>query len=144
MSVLGPIPVVGNPDYTSRIGTLSAYDFAYWASTYITDGEPSDYLEPGPETSGAPLIAWAASQVGVAFPADFDEALVALADSHTSVESALRVRGALLINSASSIGICMGMRDIMMVTSGRYYLFKNTDVSTSQWLYGARIPGMVY
>ena len=137
-------PAVGTPSDTMRIGTLSPYDFAYWASTFVTEGTPDDYFEDGPETTGAPLVSWAAAQVGVTVPPEFYFLTPALSGGLITVATALKTRGALLVG-IDQVAVCMGLDDVVGVVRGRYYQYKTTATSTNPvWEYGAQIPGLIY
>ena len=137
-------PAVGTPSTMMRVGTLSPYDFAFWASTFIADGTPEDYFEDGPETTGAPLVWWAAAQVGVSVPPELYFLTPALSNHLITVDVALKTRGALLVG-IDNIAVCMGLDDVVGVINGRYYQYKTTATSTNPvWEYGAHVPGLLY
>lgn len=137
-------PAVGTPSWATRIGTLSPYDFGYWAGTFVAPGEPTDYQDNGPETDGTTLVAWAAAQVGVTMPTVFMSAIAAMSNYIIPVETALNTRGALVVCS-DYIAVCMGLNDVVGVINGRYYQFKTTAASTNPvWEYGAHVPGLIY
>lgn len=137
-------PAVGTPATAMRIGTLSPYDFAFWASTFVTEGTPSSYFDIGPETDGVALVSWAAAQVGASIPADYFYITGLLADTLITVDEALKTRGALLV-SVDQIAVCMGLDDVVGVIDGRFFQFKTSADSTNPvWEYGAQVPGLIY
>lgn len=131
---------VGTSLESARLNTKSAYDFAYWASTFVVDGVPDDYYTTGSETDGLALISWAAGQVGVEVPTDYVKMLQSLTNSPLSVETALVTRGAVLIGT-SSLGVCMGLNDVIQVVNGRYFHMKTT---ASSWDSAGQLEGLVY
>jgi len=148
-TVLGAIQSnVGVPTDTPRVGTLSAYDLAYWASTFLSEGVPSDYTDLGPETDASTLISWAASQVGASIPTEYADLVPTLSQDLTVAE-ALRVRGALLV-CAERVSLSMGLGDVIDLVNGRYFQYKpvpspqTPSVCLYTWQYGAYIPGVVY
>lgn len=146
---LGIIPgTIGAPAEAARVGTLSAYDLSYWASTFVAEGTPSDYTDAGPETDAASLISWAASQVGAELPTDYDS-LVATVSQDMTVTEALKVRGALLVCS-QRVSLSMGLGDVIDLVDGRYFQYKpvpspqTPSVCLYTWEYGAYLPGVLY
>lgn len=147
--ILGITPGVASaPAGTPRIGTRSAYDMAYWAGTFVAEGTASDYLDQGPETDAASLISWAASQVGVEVPTDYDS-LVATLSQDLTVSKALRTRGAILV-CQQRVSISMGLGDVVDLINGRYFQYQpvpspqTPSVCLYTWDYGAFLPGVVY
>lgn len=134
-----PLNVGITPEET-RIGTFNPYDFAYWASTFVADGSPDDYMDYGPETDGTSLVAWAAGRVGVGFTSDFAQANLTLSQYTIPTETALTTRGALLVGY-NRMAVCMGLGDVVSVVTGRYFQFKTESAS---WDYGAHLPGLIY
>jgi hypothetical protein len=137
--------IVGMDSDSARIGTASSLDFAYWASTYVTTGSPTDYSDFGPETDGASLVSWAANQVGVSFPAMFS-VLLPLFDGYTiPIESALALRGAILL-SPNQIAVTMGLGYIVGIINGRFFQHKVAENLSYQdgWYFGAHLPGLIY
>jgi hypothetical protein len=143
MSIGPGVGVVGTTATQTRIGTLSAFDFAYWASTFIAPGTPQAYNDIGPETDGVSLVLWAAAQIGVTFPSTFAAATAALTDTMT-VDRALRTRGAILVGS-SKLSISLGLCDIVDIVQGRYFIRRcATNTEIAKWQYGAKLPGAWY
>lgn len=147
--ILGIAPGVESaPAGTPRINTRSAYDLAYWASTFIADGVPSDYLDSGTETDAASLISWAASQVGVEVPTEY-ASLAPLLSNDMTVSKALRTRGAILV-CPTRVSISMGLNDVIDLINGRYFQYRpvfspqTPSVCINTWEYGSFLPGVVY
>lgn len=134
------IPSIGVPEPAARISTLSPYDFAYWAGTFVVDNDPSDYFETTSDEDGVALVSWAAGQVGVTFPTTYWLAVVALGDTIIDAADALDTRGAVVVN-AGQIAVSMGLDYVVGPINGRYFQYKTT---ASDWEYGAQIPGMIY
>lgn len=146
---LGILPgTIGIAEDTPRIGTRSAYDLAYWASTFIAEGTPSDYSDQGPETDAASLISWAAQQVGVEVPPDYATLYTQLTDDMT-VTQALKTRGVILVCS-QRVSISMGLGDVIDIVDGRYFQYKpvpapqTPSVCLYTWEYGSFLPGVIY
>lgn len=141
--------VIGLSTDEARVNTRSSYDFAYWASTFVSTGVPEDYFDLGPETDGTSLVSWAASQVGINFTADFQTANTILSEGAITVAEALRIRGAVLV-CTRRISVCMGLTDVVDVVDGRYFQYKvrftpqNALTCINNWQYGALLPGLVY
>ena len=135
--------IVGSLGATTRTNTLSPYDFAYWASTFIATGEPSDYNDLGPEVDGASLASWAASQIGVTFPSDYTSAAAALSATAITVTAALQIRGALIV-APTKIAVCLGFGDAIDIISGRYFIKRVSIIDITKWSYGATLPGAIY
>lgn len=131
---------VGTSLESARLNTKSPYDFAFWASTFVVDGSPDDYYTSGSETNGLALITWAAGQVGVEVPTDYVTVLQSLTKNPLSVEKALVTRGAVVIGT-SSLGVCMGLNDVIQVIDGRYFHMKTT---ASSWDSAGQLEGLVY
>ncbi len=137
------VGVIGTSSNTTRIGTKSPHDFAYWASKFVASGVPSDYSTAGPETDGVALIAWAATQIGVTFPSTFSAGVAYCADYQTTVDQALKKRGSLLINT-SRFAITLGLNDIIDITNGRYFISRIDSIKKANWSSGAKLPGALY
>ena len=143
MSSLGAgVGVVGTASNTSRIGTKSSYDFAYWASTFVADGQVRDYSDMGAETDGVSLITWAAEQIGLTFPDTYSKA-VAACTSHITVDQALKTRGSLLI-SPDRFAVTLCLDDVIDVVNGRYFVYRMKDSQRANWNTGAKLPGAIY
>ena len=147
--VLGIAPGVASaPAGTPRINTLSAYDMAYWAGTFVAEGTATDYLDEGPETDLASLVSWAASQVGVDVPTEY-ESLVPLLSNDMTVAKALRTRGAILV-CPTRVSISMGLGDVIDLINGRYFQYRpvfspqTPSICINNWEYGSFLPGVVY
>lgn len=147
--ILGIAPGVESaPAGTPRINTRSAYDLAYWASTFVAEGVPSDYLDSGTETDAASLISWAASQIGVEVPTEYAD-LYPLLSNDMTVSKALRTRGAILV-CQQRVSISMGLGDVIDLVNGRYFQYKpvpapqTPSVCLYTWEYGSFLPGVVY
>lgn len=129
-------------DLPNRWGTQSGYDLAYWASTFVTPGFPSDYGDDGPETDGVSLVSWAASRVGVTLPDTFTEAVAALSDT-VEVDLALKTRGAVLVGP-TKIAVCLGLGDIIDIVDGRFFVVVVSETKKAKWTTGALISGVIY
>lgn len=124
--------------------TLASSDFAYWCSTYVVRGVPSDYVDEGLEKSSASLISWACNQVGITdMPSTYDEIKSYCASKVITTSEALSKRGALLIND-DDIAITLGLKDIVLDIYGRHFIKKVDAYYLSTWSYGALIPGLEY
>lgn len=134
---------VGTSIDQPRVGTLSPFDFAYWASTFASPGTPRDYVDIGPETDAASLISWSAAQIGVSFPDSFNVAVLACSGYEISVKKALSTRGALLIGS-SKFAVTLGLNDILDIVNGRYFIYRLNESQESKWITGAKLPGALY
>lgn len=149
MTVLGIDPYVGTPETATRIGTRSAFDLAYWASTFLAPGTPDDYIDIGPETDGVSLLAYAAGQVGVDIPTELADVRSLIEPNAISVQEALRYRGAVLI-CQQRVSIAMGLGDVIDVVKGRYFQYKptvspqNPATCIFTWDFGALLPGVLY
>jgi hypothetical protein len=130
-------------DLPTRWGTRSGYDLAYWMSTYVAPGFPTDYADDGPETDGVALISWAASRVGVTFPDTFTEAVAALDGNEIEIDQALKTRGSVLV-SATKIVVCLGLDDIIDIINGRFFVSQMTDIKKAKWTTGALISEVIY
>jgi hypothetical protein len=128
-------------DEPNRTGTLSPYDFAYWASTFVARGTPSDYADVGDETDGLSLVVWAASRIGVSFPSTLAAAVATL--TPIEIDQALKTRGALLIGSAK-ICVTLGLDDVVDIVNGRYFVSRMTAYKRQDWIAGALLPGAKY
>ena len=135
-------PTVGTPTSATRVGTLSPYDFAYWATTFVASGAPDDYLDTGPETDGVGLVVWAAQQVGVSVPNNYFGLVIVLSDYIMTIEDALATRGALLVG-VGQVAVTTGFDYVVGVINGRYYQYKTT-ADSALWEHGAMVPGLIY
>ena len=149
MTVLGIAPGLATaPAGTPRINTRSAYDLSYWASGFVTEGTPSDYLDAGTETDAASLISWAASQIGVDAPTEY-AVLYPLLSNDMTVSKALRTRGVILV-CQQRVSISMGLGDVIDLIDGRYFQYKPAPAPQTPslclytWDYGSFLPGVVY
>jgi hypothetical protein len=131
---------VGTSLESARLNTKSPYDMAFWASTFVVDGSPSDYYDDGGETDGLALLSWAAGQVGVEIPNDYIKLLQLLTEEEVPIETALVTRGAILIGS-TSIGIAMGLNDAITIINGRYFQVRT---EASDWESAAFLQGLAY
>ena len=148
-TLLGAVAPVGVPIGTPRIGTRSAYDFAYWAGTSAEPGLPENYEEPGAETDGASLVSWAAAQVGVDASADYSILLPVLRQSPISIDDALKTRGAVLY-CPKRVSVCMGFSDVVDVVNGNFWMYRvdfrptSPNLCKNNWEAGALLPGLIY
>lgn len=143
MSIGAGVGVVGTPSGTMRIGTKSSIDYAYWASRFVADGSPSDYTDIGPETTGAPLVAWSAAQVGITVSSTW-AILVSALTTEVTVDYALRTRGAMLY-SPTKIAVSLGLYDVIDIVNGRYFVQRLTYASAqAKWSHGLLLPGATY
>jgi hypothetical protein len=132
--------------WAARTDTRSPYDFAYWASTFAVGESQFDYTASGESTDGTPLVSWAASQIGVAFPNTLEAALEALCGYFTvSLDCALRTRGALIVID-NQISVSLGFYDIIDIRDGHYFVRTLTTGSYGKWATarGAHLPGAKY
>lgn len=144
MATIGAgVGVLGAAIDQSRLGTKSPYDFAYWTTTFVSPGVPSDYVDLGPEQDATALIVWAANQIGIAFPDTFTKAVAACSGYEMPLETALKTRGALIYNS-SKFAITLGLNDIVDIINGRYFIYRLKPSQYSQWTTGAKLPGALY
>lgn len=124
--------------------TFSPSDFAYWCSTYIVSGIPSNYEDDGLDKGSGSLISWAAKQVGIQNMPNTYEGIQSFCSSmQITVKEAIAKRGALLVN-ATDIAICMGFTDIELDINGRHFIQKLTPTDILTWEYGMLIPGLDY
>jgi hypothetical protein len=130
-------------DLPLRMGTMSGYDLAYWASTFIAPGSSTDYDTDGQETDAASLISWAANRVGVTFPDTFADAVAALSGNEVEIDQALKTRGAVLV-SDTKIALCLGLGDIIDIIDGRFFVVQMTDTKKAKWTTGALISEVIY
>lgn len=137
------VGIVGIPTDEVRVGTKSPYDFAFWASKFVSPGTVFDYSDLGPETDGLSLVIWAASKIGLTFPQTFSQGVAACQPYKVSVDQALRMRGALLI-SGSNFGVTLGLNDVIDVINGRYFVYRAEGYKKDKWITGAKLPGAIY
>jgi hypothetical protein len=130
-------------DLPFRMRTMSGYDLAYWASTFVAPGFPTDYDTDGQETDAASLISWAANRIGVTFPDTFAAAVVALDGNEVEIDQALKTRGAVLV-SGTKIALCLGLDDIIDIIDGRFFVVQMTDTKKAKWTTGALISEVIY
>lgn len=127
-----------------NINTMSPLDFAYWCTTYVVHGKPSDYSDKGLDIGSGSLISWASNQIGIIdMPTDYDDIKAYCASTLTTTKIALSKRGALLIND-NDIAITLGLNDILLDVYGRHFITKLSSFDITKWAYGAFIPGLVY
>lgn len=127
----------------NRRNTYSPSDFAYWASTFIADGTPSDYSDVGPELSTVDLVIWSAGQVGLDLPSTYEDIYTYCQSGLVTTSFALGKRGALLFNG-EDIAVTLGLQDMLLNISGRYFIEKPTLLKLEDWTTGALIPGLEY
>ena len=128
---------------TNRRFTLSPFDFAYWTTTFITDGKPADYSDIGPATDTFDLIVWSLGQVGVEVLNSYADIDSYCSNSRITVNEAVAKRGALLFNG-TDIAVTLGLTDILTSISGRYFIKKIPTEELADWNYGALIPRLEY
>ena len=127
----------------NRRNTLSPSDFAYWSSTFVADGKPSDYSDSGPEDNAIELVAWSAGQVGLELPTTYADLYTYCQSGFVTVTEALSKRGALLFNG-TDIAVTLGLKDILLNINGRYFIQKPSAIQLADWTQGALIPGLDY
>ena len=132
--------------WSPRTDTRSPYDFAYWASTFAVGESRFDYTDSGATTDGAPLVSWAASQIGVTIPNTLDGILATLCGYYTvSLDCALRTRGALIVID-NQITVTLGFYDLIDIIDGHYFVRTLPTGVFGKWTTarGAHLPGAKY
>lgn len=127
----------------NRRNTLSSFDFAYWATTFTSEGTPSNYESDGPELNAVSLISWALSQIGINVGLTYSDIDEYCLEGRTTVELALKKRGALLF-SGTDIAVTLGLGDILHPVHGRHFIHKPSLIDLPDWQYGAIIPLVDY
>ena len=128
---------------TTRLGTYSPMDFAYWATLNAETDVAQASLSEGSDTNPTSVITWAAGRVGLTLPSSFADLVTYCADTQITVEAALKKRGCLVF-TATSVAVTLGFNDIVDYQFQKRIIRHITNLDLEDWTYGATITGLRY